>query len=103
MSHHENIRQLVRNFISQGGSQKEACLIFGVSRSSVYRWLNNPEPAKKSGKKSPDKIDTEKLLQDVRCFPDKLLRERAELFDVTIAGISLALKRLGIKKNSKVS
>ena len=50
----------------------------------------------------PDKIDNTRLLEDVRLHPDKLLRERAALFDVTVAGISVALKRLHIKKNAKI-
>ena len=38
------------------------------------------------------------LLEDVRRYPDKLLRERAEDFSMSINGIWVALKRLGIKK-----
>ena len=102
MTYHEDLRKRVRCYINEGGRPKDACSVFGVSRDTIHRWMTHLEPAKKPGRKSPLKIETAKLLKDVREHPDKLLRERAELFGVTAAGISAALKRLGIKKNTKI-
>ena len=48
------------------------------------------------------KLDEQALLEDVRHYPDKLLRERAEDFSMSINGIWVALKRLGIKKNAEI-
>jgi transposase len=47
-------------------------------------------------------LDEQALLEDVRRYPDKLLRERAEDFSMSINGIWVALKRLGIKKNAEI-
>ena len=102
MAYHEDLRERVRRCINNGGSQTKAATIFGVSRTTLYRWVNDLERAKNLGRKVPDKIDSSRLLNDVRLYPDKLLRERAELFGVTAAGISATLKRLRIK-NTEIS
>jgi len=102
MAYSEDLRQRVRNYIADGGGPTEASILFGVGRTTIYYWVKDNSPAKKGGRRGPDKIDTPRLLEDVRNYPDKLLRERAELFDVTAAGICRALKRLGIKKNTKI-
>ena len=85
-----------------GGGRTEASVLFGVARTTIYDWLKDDSPAKKPGRQGPDKIDIPTLLSDVRRHPDKLLRERAELFDVTASGICRSLKRLNIKKNTKI-
>ena len=102
MAYSEDLRQRVRNYIADGGGPTEASMLFGVSRTTIYYWLKDSSPAKKPGRQSPDKIDTATLLHDVRKHPDKLLKERAELFGVTTSGICRALKRLGIKKNTEI-
>ena len=102
MAYSEDLRQRVRNYIANGGSPTEASFLFCVGRTTIYYWLKDNSPSKKAGRKGPDKIETSTLLNDVRKHPDKLLRERAELFGVTAAGICRALKRLGIKKNAEI-
>jgi len=103
MTYHEDLRKRARCYINDGGSLTKASSIFGVGKTTIHRWLKDLSPAKKPGRIGPDKIDTATLLKDVRAHPDKLLRERAIIFDVTTAGISAALKRLHIKKNTKIS
>ncbi len=100
MAYSEDIRQRVRNYIAHGGRPTTASELFGVGRTTIYYWLKDDSPAKTGGRRGPDKIDTATLLNDVRQHPDKLLRERAALFGVSAAGICVALKRLGIKKNA---
>ena len=102
MAYSEDLRQRVRNYIADGGGPTEASILFGVGRTTIYHWLKDSSPAKKPGRQGPDKIDTAILLNDVRKHPDKLLKERAELFDVTTSGMCRALKRLGIKKNTEI-
>ena len=65
--------------------------------------FGNATSRKKPGRTKPDKLDEQALLEDVRRYPDKLLRERAEDFSMSINGIWVALKRLGIKKTLKYS
>ena len=64
--------------------------------------MTTTSPRGKPGRTKPDKLDEQALLEDVRRYPDKLLRERAEDFSMSINGIWVALKRLGIKKNAKI-
>jgi transposase len=103
MAYSEDLRDRVRKYVTSGGSVTEARQIFGVGRTTIYAWLNNLEPRKKPGRTKPDKIDEEALRQDVMHYPDKLLRERAETFNMSINGIWVAMKRLHIKKNAKIS
>ena len=102
MAYSEDLRQRVRQYVANGGSKAEASRLFDVSRTAIYRWLNNDNPRKKPSRTKPDKLDEQALLEDVRRYPDKLLRERAEDFSMSINGIWVALKRLGIKKNAEI-
>jgi len=43
----------------------------------IYQWLNDESPRRKPGRAQLDKLDEQALLEDVRCYPDKLLREQA--------------------------
>lgn len=98
MSYSEDLRQRVRKYVAEGGSPTEASRLFGVGRTTIWRWLNNPEPARKPGRTGPDKLDEQKLREDIRRYPDKLLRERAAEFDMSINGIWAAMKRMGYQK-----
>ena len=101
MTYGEDPRQRVRQYVANGGSKAQASRLFGVSRTAIYRGLNDESPRKKPGRTKPDKLDEQALLEDVRRYPDKWLRERAEDFSMSINGIWAALKRLGIKKTLK--
>ena len=68
-----------------------------MSRTAIYRGLNDDRPRKK-----PDQLNEPALLEDVRRDPDKRLRERAKDFSMSIHGIWVALRRLGIKKNTEI-
>ena len=100
MAYSEDLRQRVRQYVANGGSKAEASRLFDVSRTA-YRWLNNDSQRKKPGWAKSDKLDEQALSEDVRRYPDKLLRERAEDFSMSINGIWVALKRLGITKTLK--
>ena len=102
MPYSEDLRSRVRRYVVEGGTKSEAGRIFGVCRSTVYRWIKQPRAAGKPGRKGPDKLDESALLEDVRAYPDKLLRERAQQFGMSINGIWVALKRLGVKKNPEI-
>ena len=38
MSHSKDLRERAVKYVDQGGSIKEACVLFEVSRSSFQRW-----------------------------------------------------------------
>ena len=102
MAYSEDLRQRFRKYVANGGSKAQASRLFGVSRTAIYRWLNNDSPREKPGRTKANKRDEQALLEDVRRYPDKLLLERAKDFSMSINGIWIALKRLGIKKNAEI-
>ena len=77
---------------------------FGVTRNSVSRWKNNPNPVFTRNRPA-QKIDMEALKKDVDENPDSYIYERAERFSISASGMRYALKRLGMsrKKNTKTS
>ena len=77
---------------------------FDVGVASATRWLDRIEPSATRNKPAT-KIDMSALMKDVQSYPDAYLHERAFRFGVSVTGIFLALRRLGIryKKNSEAS
>lgn len=76
---------------------------FEIAIKSVMRWKEKPESLKTKAK--PAILSKKALIQDIETHPDDFLYERAKRFNVTPAGVCLALKRLGLsrKKKSKAS
>jgi transposase len=77
---------------------------FGVCIRTLFRWQKRIEPKLKRDKPAT-KIDMDKLREDVKCYPDAYLSERADRLNASITGIFYALIRLGIsyKKNPQSS
>ncbi|MBA2648694.1 MAG: transposase [Legionella sp.] len=92
-------------YVAQGGSIKDACILFEVSRSSFQRWRLKKDKtgnlAPKSRDRTPYKIDNDKLKAYIEKHPDAYLNEIAHHFKVTIPGISIALKRLKITRKKR--
>ena len=68
---------------------------FCISKSSLVRWSHRLPPKTRRNKGSV-KIDMDLLKDDVICYPDAYLHERASRQGVSIRGITHALKRLGV-------
>ena len=101
MTYSSDMRRAALAFIEEGGSQVEACKIFKVSRSSLYRWLNSDTLERKTGFTRRRKIDADALRAHVRAHPQMYLRERAAHFGVAVNTMHYALKRLKIVKKTK--
>ena len=102
MSYSKDLRERAVKYVERGGSIKEACVLFEVSRSSFQRWrgLKNTTGslARKLRIKSPYKIDNDQLKAYISDHPDAYLNEIATHFNVTSPCISIALKRLKITR-----
>jgi len=106
MSHSKDLREKALKYVENGGSIKDACHLFEVSRSSFQRWRNlknktgslHPKPRIKS----PYKIDNEALLSYIDKHPDAYLNEIASYFNVTSGCISIAIKRLTITRKKSL-
>lgn len=107
MSHSSDLRKRALKFVEKGGSIKEACLLFEVSRSSFQRWRlkqkNTGSLAPKSRDRAPYKIDNDELNAFINKHPDAYLNEIAAHFQVTIPGVSIALKRLKITRKKRLN
>jgi len=106
MSHSKDLREKAVKYVENGGTIKDACHIFEVSRSSFQRWRNlknttgllQPKPRMTS----PYKIDNEALISYIHEHPDAYLNEIASHFNVTAACVSIAFKRLKITRKKSL-
>jgi len=96
MSYSQDLRERVVAFVKKGGSKSEAVRRFSVSRWCVIDWLKRETlEAQKTGPKTNQKIDIEKLKAHVEAHPDAYHRERAVELGVSSVWIGVLLKRLG--------
>ena len=94
--------------IANGNTQAEVSRIFGINRTTIYRWpllkekTNNLNPRINHNIKKK-KIDIEKLKKYISTNYSETLKEIARNFNVSYVDIWYHLKKLGyvIKKNSK--
>ena len=103
MSYSSDLRKCVLDFISNGGSKAEASRQFGISRTSIYKWLNAEDPfaCGKPGPRGPRRLDYDALKEHVADFPDARQNERAAHFGVSRHGIWYALKKLNITRKKR--
>jgi transposase len=103
-----DLRERVLKYLEIDDNKKTASRLFGVDRSTIYRWIKHKkergtlEPLKR--KYVYRKIDYNLLKKHVEAHPDQFLFEIAEKFSVTLQAIFYAFKKLKItrKKNNLV-
>lgn len=102
MTYSLDLRRRVVNYVEEGGTKAAASKIYQVSRWCVYDWCKRDRLEAKPRKRRSRKLDWEALRHHVREYPDALLRERAQYFQVNINAIWYACipKKLTNKKNS---
>ncbi len=100
MAYSTDLRKSTLDFINKGGSKTAAERIFGISRRTIYNWLEAEDPFtyQKPGPKGPRHIDYDALQQHVADFPDSTLAERAKHFGVSTNCIFYALAKLNITR-----
>ncbi len=103
MAYSSDLRTRVLQFIENGGSKTEAAKRFKVSRTAIYRWLNDKDPFTpgKPGPRKPRLLDPTALSEHVKAHPDQTLKERAQHFGVSPACVGYGLKRLGYTRKKK--
>ena len=101
MSYSLDLRERVVGYVKEGGKKTDAAKQFKVSVWCVNDWCKrkNLEPNVSPGRRR--KFSWEALREDVRKYPDKLLKERADAFGVHINAIWYACQQMKItdKKN----
>lgn len=101
-----DLRECVLAYMGDNGSNEEACLIFGVSRDTIYRWLRQQKieghvRPKARGKYKTRKLEDAKLQAYVKSHVDATLIEMASEFNVSHVAIWKALRRLKITRKKK--
>ncbi len=88
----------------EGLSFAQVAKRFGVSVNSVFLWSKKLEP-KRTKNRPSIKIDRERLIEDIKKYPDAYNYERASRLNVSTSAIFFAIKRLDItyKKNIQSS
>ena len=100
MIHSIDLRYRVVDFVRSGGSQSEAARRFQVSRWCVWNWLKRENLEPKKVKTRNRKLNKSIVIQHVTENPDAALHDYAEFFGVSMAAISKAFKRFGIRKKN---
>ena len=106
MRYSSDLRKRVLDFIKSGGSKAEASRRFSISRPTLYKWLDSPDPLayEKPGPRGPRRLDLDALKAHVDAFPDQTLAERGDHFQVSTFCIWHGLKRIDYtrKKNTRI-
>jgi transposase len=107
MAKSEDLRMAaVKHYLGSGDTLAETGKIFGVSATSVERWVDRYEEtggvANKPLNRGFKKIDPVKLRTYVKEHPDDTQQEIADAFGCCNQAVSKALKRLNVtrKKNA---
>ena len=103
MAYSTDLRERVLDFINNGGSKAAAKRTFGISRRTIYNWLETEDPltSGKPGPKGPRNIDYDELRQHVADSPDATLAERAKHFGVSKGCISYTFEKLNITRKKR--
>ena len=105
-----DLRKRVLAFIEEGyGGITKASRVFSIGKSAIYDWIKKK---KTTGSididariQKPRKFKQQDLINYINKYPDDYLHEIAEKFNMSAAGVCLALKRLNItrKKNPSLT
>lgn len=100
MTYSLDFRMRAVSYVESGGRKSDACRLFSIDPKTLYHWLGRedlrPDPATTRQRK----LDKEALKVHVRDYPDALLKERADHFDVSAVAIWKALKQMRIVKKN---
>lgn len=108
MSHGYSLdfRIKVLDFLDRGGRVVDACNIFGIGRTTIFSWRQRKEKTgdvrAKDRPKKAYKFCEQALANYVDKHPDAYLSEIAQVFNMTPAGICVALKRLKITRKKRL-
>lgn len=105
MSYERRYRERVLRYVAQGHTYAETQEVYGVSASAIKQWRKLLAQTGDLKDALPNrhfrKIDPDKLRQYVQDHPDAYLREIAEVFGCSIAGIDKTLRKLRITRKKR--
>lgn len=105
MSYSIDLRERAITFIEETGKITEACRVFKVSRTVLYKWMNKKKTTGSLEDAPPvrgwKKIDPEVLQDLVSAHPDWILEQYAEHLGTSIQAVWKAFKRLKITRKKR--
>ena len=102
-----DLREKVIKYLQKGHTQKACAEVFSLHLSTVQRWWarysaeGHFKPRKRLGSKG--KVDPQALIDYVKIYPEKTLKQIGAHFDVTDVSIFNRLKKLGFSYKKKPS
>jgi len=104
MTYPIQFRKKIMKLHANGITYENLSFRFGISIRTLNRWKKEITP-KRTRNRPWKKINKEKLIEDIKQYPDAYSYERASRLCVSKSGIQDAMKRLSItyKKNTKSS
>jgi transposase len=107
MSYDRKFRERVLGYVDAGKTQEEVRKMFGLGINTITEWKKLREETgsleNRPLERAHRKIDPEKLLADVKLYPDAFNRDRAVRFNCTESGIEKAMKKLKVTRKKRVS
>lgn len=104
MTYSLDFRKQVLKSLDDGITFAQAVDFYNISPTTIQKWKKRIH-SKTTRQVKPHKITDERLLKDVKDYPDSYHYERARRLKCSKSGICEALKRLGIsqKKDTRAS
>ena len=104
MSYSQDLKKRVLLHIKKGSGKTEAAALFSVGRSTIYKWLSEPDDhqPRKPGPKDSRKFKRCTLRQLLEANPDMLQKELAAHLNVSVNAISRALMRMGMVRKKRL-
>lgn len=105
MSYSQDLREKVVEYVAKVGNKGEAAIVFGISLTTVYRWVEQKKKtgnlARKKLNRPFKKIDPDILRAKLKENPHAYLRELAAVFNCSTNCLSKACRRLGITRKKR--
>jgi len=96
MTYPVHFRKKVLAKLESGMSFRDIADKYDLSPTTIQKWKKKLEP-KPDCVRQAFKINDQALRNDIEKYPYDTQRQRAERFNCSVAGISKAMKRLGLR------
>ena len=101
MTYSLDFRKQALKSLDDGMMFAQAVEFYNISPTSIQKWKKRIH-SKTTRQVKPHKITDERLLKDVKVYPDSYHYERARRLKCSKSGICEALKRLGISQRKDI-
>jgi transposase len=101
MTYSLDFRKQALKSLDDGMMFAQAVEFYNISPTTIQKWKKRIH-SKTTRQVKPHKVTDERLLKDVKVYPDSYHYERARRLKCSKSGICEALKRLGISQKKDI-